>query len=187
MTTLPIRDQYVLTYHDWLAVPERDGFRHELIDGELLVTPSPSPLHQDVVLALAVALRNHLRPAGGRVFVAPTGVKLAEDCVLEPDVVVLGAERAGLVGDRVIDGAPDLVVEVLSRGGARRDLFDKREAYERHGVPEYWIVDPIAQTLLVLHAHEGSYAESGRFGMGDTVASPSLPTLQLSVQIVFER
>jgi len=139
---------------DYFALPDEP--RCELLYGRLLVTPAPSVRHQDVVLRLAAILLAHERSRGGRTIVSPVDVVLAEHTVVQPDVVFVRAERERIVRDRV-EGAPDLVVEVLSPGTARRDLGEKLRLYAEAGVGEYWIVDPTARTFELLENRDGAF------------------------------
>ncbi len=114
------------TYQDYLAFPD-DGLRHELIDGEHLVTPPPIPRHQEVSMELATAIRNHLRGRPlGKVYAAPIGVVLSDTDVVEPDVLFVSQDRQEIIGDRAIEAAPDLVVEILSPSTRRTDEIRKR-------------------------------------------------------------
>lgn len=131
-----------LTREDLDGLPD-DGHRHELVDGTLVVTPSPSRRHQDVVTALWRLLDDH-RPPDLWVTVAPFDVVLAPDTVLEPDVLVA---RRDQVTDHDLPGAPLLAVEVLSPSTARVDLTLKLDRYRSAGVPSYWTVDPDAVRL----------------------------------------
>lgn len=126
-----------------------DGHRHEAIEGELYVTPAPTPRHQEIVLRLALRLEAILaEPGRGRVFVAPIGVEFQDSGEgVQPDIVFVSSSGAAKVEEAGIVGAPDLVVEVLSPGTAQRDRGVKRKLYERHGVEQYWIVDPEARTV----------------------------------------
>jgi len=172
---------YSLTYENWLAFPD-DGQRYELIDGELYVSPVPSIRHQRVSRELEFALLSYLRRTGrGEVLDAPVGVRLARDSVLQPDIVVVLREHASQVGEQVIDGPPDIVIEVLSRGTARRDLGVKREKYRATGVPEYWIVDPVHAAIEVLVLENGDYVRHGLFGPSDTLRSRALSDLEIAL------
>ncbi|MCM2270605.1 MAG: Uma2 family endonuclease [Thermoanaerobaculia bacterium] len=134
-----------------------DEPRCELLYGRLRVTPAPNVRHQDVVLELAVRLRTHARRVGARVIVSPVDVELAPHSVVQPDLVYVGAERAAIVKEHV-EGAPDLVVEVLSPGSARRDLGEKLRLYAEAGVAEYWIVDPAVRTFEFLLRRDGAFS-----------------------------
>jgi len=148
------------TYQDYLETPD-DGQRYELIDGEIIVSPSPILLHQLAVLELAVILRAYARQHGaGRVALSPIDVRLAANIVVQPDVAFV---RRGSAADNPaearIAGSPELMIEVLSLSNAGHDLVRKRELYARYGVPEYWIVDPIRRTIVALTLVDGQYAE----------------------------
>ncbi|HEX8154013.1 MAG TPA: Uma2 family endonuclease, partial [Thermoanaerobaculia bacterium] len=138
-----------LTYDDYAAMAD-DGQRYELIEGELVLNPSPFTRHQMVAGAIYYFLEAHIRThGGGRVLHAPCDVVLAKDTVLIPDVLFVSTARASVITPKNVQGAPDLVVEVLSDGTRRRDLNAKRRLYEQHGVAEYWVVDPDADTVRV--------------------------------------
>ena len=141
-----------LTYADLEAIPqERPGDRHELIDGELIVTPSPIPVHQLISANIEYALMQHVRQLGlGMLLHAPVDIRFTPGNVLIPDIIFIARERLNIIGPTTIDAAPDLVVEILSPRTRRRDLATKRDLYARFGVQEYWIVDPEARTVTVL-------------------------------------
>ena len=132
------------TVHDLEALPD-DGYRYELIDGLLLVSPAPSTNHQIVVIELAARLRERC-PAEMRTFVAPFAVRPSATIELQPDVLV--ARKADLT-ERDLPVAPLLVVEVLSPSTKLVDLNTKKAAYQRLGVPSYWVIDPIDPCLTV--------------------------------------
>ncbi|HZC26358.1 MAG TPA: Uma2 family endonuclease [Actinopolymorphaceae bacterium] len=144
------------TWADFDAMPDDDGHRYEIIDGVLIVSPAPRPLHQRVVLQLARRLAE-VCPSELETLVAPVDIWLAEDTVVEPDVLV--ARRDELT-DRGLFGPPLLVVEVLSPGNRGTDLVSKRTSYERSGCPSYWIVDPDIPSLLELQLRDGRYVET---------------------------
>src|SRR5262249_50664263 len=122
VATPSVPSAYLLSYKDWLRFPD-DTRLYELIDGELFVSPSPNVAHQRVARNLAVSLHDHLRKSGrGEVLFAPMGVRLDKRSVVEPDILVVLREHATRVRKQVIVGAPDLVLEVLSPGTARRDV-----------------------------------------------------------------
>jgi Uma2 family endonuclease len=175
---------YQLTAVDWLEYPD-DGRLYEILGGELHVSPPPGIEHQRIAGNLYSALRSFvLTQRLGEVFFAPTGVKLSEHDVPEPDIVVVLAEHAHKVGEAWIDGAPDLVVEILSPGTASRDLSVKREIYEQSGIPEYWIVDRKAGAVEVLTLEGGRYVRFGRFERGSVLRSKRLPELEIAVSSV---
>ena len=110
----PIR----FTYEDYLGFPD-DGRRHESIDGEHLVTPAPTPRHQELSVRLVVAIANYLASHPiGKVYAAPLDIILSDANVVEPDIVFVSRERLAIIGDRGMHGAPDLVVEICRPSAA---------------------------------------------------------------------
>jgi len=134
-----------LQYEDLAHTPD-DGRRYELLDGVLTVTPSPSPLHQRVSKRLHRRLEAYFEARHlGEVFYAPVDVLLGTHDVVVPDLVVVTAPAQ--ITDRAIEGAPTLLVEILSPSTRRRDRQIKAGRYAAQGVPHYWIVDPVQETL----------------------------------------
>ncbi len=159
-----------LTYADYAALPD-DGRRYELIDGELVMTPSPGFPHQWVVGRLFVTLDEHVRSRKlGIVFLSPLDVILSERSAPQPDIGFVDRAGEALITDRGIEGAPHLVVEVLSPSRPAHDLVTKRRLYREHGVPHYWIADPERRTLEGLVLGREDYALEAQFS-GDEVAS----------------
>lgn len=146
-----------LTYDDLAELPD-DGHRHELIDGTLLVTPAPAVRHQAVCGELYALLREGLEP-GLRVFFAPVDLRLAEDTVLQPDLIVV---READLGPRAIEVTPLLAVEVLSPSTRLVDLNLKKARYEQAQCPSYWVVDPETLTFIAWELRQGTYVEVAR-------------------------
>jgi Uma2 family endonuclease len=140
------------TYEEFARLPE-DGNRYEIIAGELYVTPAPRPRHQLVLVPLIVQLNAFVAKHGlGRIYPGPIDVLFAEGDYLEPDLVFVRQDRFGIVSDRGLEGAPNLVVEILSPSTARRDRTLKRDRYAFFGVSEYWVIDPEGRTVEVFRA-----------------------------------
>jgi Uma2 family endonuclease len=178
-----------LTYDDLAALPQ-DGLRHELIDGEHLVSPSPLLRHQAVVVNLTHLLVGLVRAKGlGKIYSGPVDVVFSPHDVVVPDLVFVSAARVAVLTPANIQGAPDLAVEVLSPSNRRWDEIRKRDLYERAGVAEYWIVDPEAETVKVLRR----LADGAGFGRAellsahqrDVLSSPLLPGLEVPVSELF--
>jgi Uma2 family endonuclease len=161
---------------DYDRVPE--DVRCELLDGWLYVCPSPTLRHQALAMLLAEALQRAAERAGGWVFVAPLDVALAPHSIVQPDVLYLSAGNGQIAGDR-IDGAPELVIEVLSPGTVRRDRMQKLRLYARSGVREYWLADPIERQIEFLQNDHGRFVvglpEAGSY------SSPVLSGLDLDL------
>ena len=144
------------TYADLATFPD-DHLRREIIDRELIVTPSPIVRHQKAVGNIFFRLESYRRSTRGRALFAPLDVFFADDNVVVPDVLFIRADHADQVGEKFIKGAPDLVVEISSPDTRRLELVRKRELYERFGVPEYWYVDLEADRVEIYVLDEGSY------------------------------
>lgn len=175
MTTLPLSRP--MTRADLADTPD-GGYRYELVDGTLIVTPAPTWQHQQAVLELAVLLRAAC-PNELQVFVAPVDVVLADDTVLQPDVLV--ARRCDL-GGRDLPAAPGLAVEVLSPSTRGVDLALERSRYEAAGCASYWVVDPDQPSLTVWELVDGAYVEVAHVEGEETwrAARPFEVTLQPS-------
>jgi Uma2 family endonuclease len=138
-----------LTTADYEKMPA-DGFRHEIIEGEEYRTPAPTTDHQSVLFKIARRLGDHAEARKlGRVFVAPTAVVFSRHDAVEPDVFFVSKARASIIKPKNIQGAPDLVVEVLSPSTAANDRGPKLKTYDDGGVREYWIVDPATKTVEI--------------------------------------
>ena len=172
------------TVSDFMALPE--GTRAELIRGELtIMSPAPKVPHQVAAQNLLSELRTWGRAGSrGRVLMAPMDVHLPSGDIVEPDVILVASGGAAELRDWVY-GVPALLVEVLSPSHPERDRRLKGEVYAENGVPEYWIVDPEAQTLEVLRLDGGSYATHARFAGEDVVTSPSLSGFALPLPEVW--
>ncbi len=152
----------------------------ELWDGELIMSPSPKPSHQTVVLRLWEALKNHAEPRGlGRVFASPLDVVLGPRLVVQPDVFFIARERVGIIGDHIA-GAPDLAAEVLSPGSWRRDRVDKKALYEQFSVKEYWILDPDTTSIEVFVLTKGMYQLHCRVVESESARSKLLAGFKVS-------
>jgi Uma2 family endonuclease len=172
------------TYDDYARLPD-DGYRYEVIEGEPFMSPSPSTIHQLVLARLHVVF-HHAAAAthAGVLLFAPCDVVLGRRTVVQPDLLFVSAERRDIIGPKNVQGAPDLVVEILSPSDPDHDRIRKRELYARHGVREYWIVDPAERSIEVLILGEGGYATSSRARPGDAVASTVLAGLSVEVDEV---
>jgi Uma2 family endonuclease len=158
------------------AMPD-DGRRYELIAGTLYMTPSPRRPHQDALGELYLWLRQRLEGTGVYVAVAPFDVYLGDDAVVQPDLLVLAADRLHLLADDGVHGAPSVVIEVASPGTATYDRHDKLLAYAKAGVLEYWLVDPQARSLEILVLRAGRYRTHALITGPADVPSPALGTL----------
>jgi Uma2 family endonuclease len=178
-----------LTYDDFVLFPD-DGKRHELIDGEHYVTPSPNLRHQQLLgrlyLLIGVWLQTH--PIG-ELFLSPLDVVFSDVDVVEPDLLFVSSGRAAdILTPKHVRGAPDLVVEIGSPSTRKRDETIKRRLYERAGVAEYWVVDPDLDVVRVYRRADAGYGRPLELSReaGDSLATPRLPGLELPLARVFE-
>lgn len=154
------------TYEDFLLFPN-DGKRHEIIDGDHFMTPSPDTKHQRVSGNLFNAIANFLKGRkNGEVFTAPFDVMLSDEDIVEPDLLFVSADRSAIITDKNVQGPPDLVVEILSDSTRKTDEIVKRKLYERYGVREYWIVDPEVGDRQNLSADRPCLRPGSRAGPG---------------------
>jgi Uma2 family endonuclease len=171
------------TYADLTGFPDHN-LRREIIDGELIVTPSPVPRHQDAVMVLSGELYLHVKAHGGNVYAAPLDVFFSDRNVVAPDVLFISAEHLDRIGSKYVEDAPDIVVEVSSPSTRRLELVRKRELYERFGVPEYWYVDLDADRVEIHRLTEGRFGPPTLLVRTDRLESPLLPGWSLSVDEV---
>lgn len=164
----------LLTADDLRALPD-DGNRYEIIGGQLIVSPSPSTRHQQILLELASALRAHLLSHRiGQVFVAPLDVRLSVVDVVQPDLLVIMNDRTSIIAEQGISGPPDLVIEILSPSSLTTDFLHKSKLYEQHGVREYWIVNPESETVSVQTLEDDHFVIAAQLGREDTLTSAVL-------------
>jgi Uma2 family endonuclease len=174
-----------VSYADLERAPE-DGRRYELYDGEVFVVPAPLPRHQvSQQLALEV-LRAYAAQHGGFAVDSPIDIVFSDFDVVQPDVVFFRRERQHLIDlDAPIRHAPDLCVEVLSPSTAATDRGRKMQMFARYGVPEYWIVDPLARTVEVHRLANGAYMVTSVARDRDVIVSPTIDGLTFGAATVF--
>ena len=173
-----------LTYQDYLSTS--DDERYELLDGQLVMVPAPNMDHQDIVTNLGTALSVFVKEQElGRLYFAPTDVVLSDTDVVQPDLIFVSKEREQVRTPANIQGAPDLIVEILSPSSATRDWRDKRELYARHGVREYWVVDPSNKIVSIMLLQDGVLEIKGAYVAGDRVASSTLEGFSVALDDIF--
>ena len=177
------------TYADFVLFPD-DGKRHEIIDGEHYVTPSRNVRHQRLVRRLLVEIELYLKvnALAGEVFPAPLDVVLSDVDVVEPDLLFVAGDQTDILTEKHIQGAPALVVEVLSKNTRKRDAQIKRRLFERTGVREYWLVDPELDTVQVFRpSAEGKLTRVVELTAedGDVLTTPLLPGCQIALRELF--
>ena len=176
----------IYTYQDYLEMPE-DGKRYELINGELIMVAAPVTLHQIISRNIEFDLFRFARENKlGQVLDAPVDVVLSETTVVQPDLIFIAAENSGIITEKNITGAPDLVIEILSPNSAYYDLIEKKELYATHGVREYWIVDPKKQWIEVFANRDAKFELRQRAEKTGRVDSVVVPGWGIDLKTIFE-
>ena len=174
------------TVKDYMSPPE--GKRYQLLDGEMILAPSPATRHQRILIRLIWALKGFVDSTGaGEVFAAPYDVVLSDHDVAQPDILFVSNSRSSIVTEANIQGAPDLVVEILSPGTATYDRGYKQSLYGSHGVREYWLVDPDAEMVEVLAEGPQALRLHATHRRGESLTSPLLTDLAIDLEQVFGR
>lgn len=177
----------VLSYEDLREIPE-DGRRYEILEGELCVTPSPTWTHQNISSNLHTLLHVHVKEHDlGALLSAPFDVILDRHTVVEPDLVFVSRARLGMLQERGVEGAPDLVIEILSPSTEQRDRGAKQHVYARYGVAHYWIVDPAARCITERVLRESAYDVRGTYNEPAALRSAIFPELAIDLAAVFAK
>ena len=174
-----------LTYEDYCAAPADE--RYELLDGELIMVPAPNTKHQKVHAKLTTRLSLFIEDrALGTLLYAPYDIVLSDHDTVQPDILFVAREREHLViTERNARAAPDLAVEILSPSTADKDRGYKRMLYGRHGVTEYWLVDPMAETVEIHRLQGDILIPTRTFGRNETLRSELFPGLEIDLDEVF--
>ena len=172
------------TYQDYLNTPE--GERYELLDGELILLPTPNMAHQTVRGNLGTRMYMYAEDGElGRVFFVPFDIVFSDSDVAQPDILFVSKARDRIITYDNVKGAPELLVEIISPFSAKRDWNDKRELYARHGVIEYWIIDPDHKAVWVMLLKEGVLELAGTYVEGDTLTSTAVEGFGVGVGEIF--
>ena len=175
----------ILTYEDYVLLPS-DGKRYEILEGELTVTPAPSTKHQTASVNLLVLLSQYIKERDlGKLFHAPIDLILESTSVLQPDLLFVSKARQHLITERAIEGAPDLVIEILSPGTSRTDRVTKAQIYTRYGVPAYWIVDPEQEVIEIYLLEADGYRLAATLQGKTPMFAPPFKELEIAAGDVF--
>lgn len=180
-----LKSKIKFSYKDYKSLPESETKRYELLEGELIMVPSPSERHQSISRNLEFILYQFIRDNNlGTLYYAPFDVILGED-VVQPDIIYISKERLSIIAEGEIRGAPDLVIEILSPATAERDRTYKRTLYARHGVREYWLVAPDERSIEVMKLGEAGFEPVHSYRKEEILTSPLLEGLHLNLEEVF--
>jgi len=182
----PPDGKIMLTYEDYACLPD-DGKTYEILEGELQVTPAPRPKHQDVSRNLGRALDQYVcHHNAGKMYYSPIDIVADPHNIVQPDIIFISADRLDIIGEKNVQGMPDLIIEILSPSTGRKDRILKLRVYASHGLKHYWIVDPDEQTLEALELEGQSFKVTTAL-TGEATFEPTLfPGLRIDLSKVWE-
>ncbi|MBA7621226.1 hypothetical protein ES703_28584 [subsurface metagenome] len=177
------------TYKDYKNLPE--GAPYQLISGELIMTPAPNTYHQRISKKLEWELFKLEEKGLGEVLYSPLDVYFSETETYQPDLVFIIKERLNIIGEQKIEGAPDVIIEILSPATAYYDLKAKMHVYEKSGVKEYWVVDPMEKSIEIYENKDGTFllfdkAFLEKIKEKDSVSSRLFSSLKISLEAIFK-
>jgi Uma2 family endonuclease len=176
----------LVTAQDYRLMPET-GPRYQLIDGELFMSPAPNRFHQKISGNIYFLLRSYLeKNPAGELYDAPFDVFLGEHAVFQPDILFIANDRRSILTDEGAEGAPNLVIEVLSESTAHLDRQTKRKVYAASGVDELWLVDPGMKTVQVFLLQKDAVRPASSCRASDVFESPSFPGLRIALSEIFK-
>ncbi|WP_347272952.1 Uma2 family endonuclease [Candidatus Kuenenia sp.] len=180
-----LHEKKIYTYEDYAKLPE--GSPYQLIGGKLIMTPAPSTYHQEISKRLEYLLYEYaeLKQKLGKVFDAPIDVYFEEEETYQPDIIFISNDRIGIIKKEKIEGAPDIIIEILSPSTAYYDLVHKKDIYAKHGVKEYWIVDPIEKWVESYKNENGKFILIGRGQKDEIINSSVLIGFKVKLDAIF--
>lgn len=179
-----LRTKVKFTYQDYEQLPQDK--RYELMEGEFYMVPSPAWSHQIVLKKLFRILDDYITSCKlGEICFAPLDVVLSGEDVVQPDILFISKERSHIITEKNIQGAPDLIIEILSPATAERDKGLKRKLYAKYGVKEYWIADPENKRVEVMTLGERGFETMQVYQAGGSLSSTLLKELSLNLEEIF--
>ncbi len=176
-----------LTYEDYVALTPPDNGNYELHQGKIIFMASPTPTHQDIVTELCARLRLFASAQQlGKVYTAPLDVVFSPIDTFQPDILFISTARFSIIGEKKIEGAPDLVIEVLSESNIPKEMSYKKHIYESSGVEEYWLINLAKSTVTVYFNVAGELMPVGIFKNNDRVESQVLTGFAIGVSEILE-
>lgn len=181
----PLHEEKIYTYEDYAKLPE--GAPYQLIGGKLIMTPAPSTYHQEISKRLEYLLYEYaeIKQKLGKVFYAPIDVYFEDEETYQPDIIFISNDRVGIIKKEKIEGAPDMIIEILSPSTAYYDLVHKKDIYAKHGVKEYWIVDPIERWVESYKNENGKFILIGRVQKDESINSIVLIGFEVKLNTIF--
>ena len=182
MTTVSVK----YTYQDLLTTPD-DRNRYEIFEGNLIATPSPNEAHQSASMNLSLLLGSHIKRYNlGKIYTAPFDVCFDNETVIEPDLLFVSKERLSIVERQRVNGAPDLIIELLSPKAEDRDRGFKFRRCAQEGVKEFWLVDPEKQVIEIYTLTAKGYELHGKYSGAQSVKSTMLSGLEFPANEVWK-
>ena len=177
----------LLTYDDYVRLTPPDSGNFELHNGQIIYMASPIPTHQKLSIRLSNRLFNHIdKHKLGEILTAPMDVVFTPNDIVQPDILYLSNERLHLIGDKKIEGAPDLAIEILSPSNTPKEMGYKKLLYELSGVREYWIINLDKKTLAQYENVDGEFFMRHIFQKTDTLTSLIIKDFEMSMNELFE-
>ena len=174
-----------LTYSDYVQMTPPDSGQYQLIQGELVTMTSPNTRHQRIIRLLTKSLETYLEKSPlGEIFLSPMDVVMGEGEVYQPDILFILESNQKIIEDTKINGIPDMIVEVLSPSNAYYDLVVKKKIYEQCGVKEYWIVDPLQNTLDLYVLQNSKFQHKIQIEKKGKISSEIFPGLDLDLETI---
>lgn len=176
----------LITYEDYLTFPDSDGIRKEIIEGELYMTPAPSTRHQLILKRIFRILDDFVLQHGlGEVLFAPCDVIFSSINVMQPDILFISRGNLIILTEKNIQGAPDLLIEIISLFSTENDRIFKKMVYEKFGVKEYWIVDPIEKIIEIWTRNGKKFELFSKKQQHESLQSPLLADLKFELSEIF--
>lgn len=183
--TQSLSSPILFTYEDYCNLPADN--RYEIIEGEIYMVPAPVPFHQRVSRRIHSKLERFVEENElGETFYSPIDVVYSDTNIVQPDIVYIAKENASIIGEKYIDGAPDLVIEILSPSTEQKDRTMKLKLYSKFGVKEYWIVSPQGRTIEKYTQLEETLQLSETFTIQQTMHSGLFPGLGIELEDIFK-
>ena len=176
----------VFTYQDYLDLPE-DSHQHQVINGELVMTPAPYTIHQKTSRRIIEEFIDFLKTNSvGEVLYAPVDVVINETNVFQPDILFVSDENSKIITQKNVTGPPDLVIEILSPSTGYYDLTEKKEIYAEFGVKEYWIVDPKKKWVEIYINETRKFKSEQRLEKSGILKSLTLSRFEIRMEKIFQ-
>ena len=176
----------LLTYEDYARLTPPDSSEYELHNGTIVAMPTPIPLHQEISFELSLLIGFFIKKHKlGKLYTAPMDVKFSPTDTFQPDLLFISNNRLDIIGEKKIEGAPDLVVEILSDGNTPKEMNYKKYVYETSGVKEYWIINPAKKTLRQYENRDNELFMIHELELEDTLQSVVVQDFTFQIKDIF--